>query len=607
MSILKRVQILVALLALGIVGVWAVRAIIPAFPMTERVVRVGVNDSPPYAIVRPDGSPDGFSVEVLNEAARRARIRLQWIACPEGPERALKSGKVDVWHILTDIPERHAWAFFTDPWLRTQFAFAVPDNSPIRTAKDAAGRRVSYTDTVLQARLAKQFFSASGLVPGPLRNVLRAVCRGEADAAFIDKMEMLRRLLSRPPDCDSFPLRLIPLDGANYQMALGATQSGLSAARELRAQIASMAQDRTLDGLHSKWLSDTSDETRIVSELTESRQRSRLFRLCAAILAAVVVLLAVLAYRERMVRQATKSAYEFASTVLDRAGGLVLICDRHGRVVRFNQACEEATGKTLQTVRNKTSWDVFVPDEERQAVQAIFENLAGGVPQSHHEYHWQTLDGPRLFCWSHTVLMNISGRVDYIIATGIDISKREAAEQRLGYEASHDALTNLVNRRQFLRELDAAFGTASCGGSGFSLVLADLDHFKIINDTYGHEGGDHVLAFLAHVFRSELGVCDLAGRLGGDEFCLLIRSSGVESILERIRIHLMNHEFRSLSGQTFHAAFSLGIAKWSDSVLRPVELLRAADQALYEAKDRARHMSRLHLSQAFRQTTIKVA
>jgi len=137
---------------------------------------------------------------------------------------------------------------------------------------------------------------------------------------------------------------------------------------------------------------------------------------------------------------------------------------------------------------------------------------------------------------------------------------REAAEEKLGYEASHDALTNLLNRRQFLRELEIAISGAKSGVATFSLALADLDDFKIINDTHGHESGDDVLVHLAAVLSGELGAGDVAGRLGGDEFCVLIRNSSAESVLGRIKERLMDYEFRSATGETFHAAATFGLA-----------------------------------------------
>ncbi len=581
---MKRVRLSIALSAVAIAGAGAGWITFLGPSKTAEVVRIGINNSPPYSIVYRDGSYSGFTVEVLSEAARRRGMAIQWVVAPEGPDLALKSGKVDVWHLLTDLPERHQWAYYTDPWLRTQFALAVRENGAIKSVRDATGRRVSYTNTPLASSLARRFLPHFIPVAEAAGLELKALCSGSADAAFIDMKHLIPRLLHPNEVCSSFPLEIITVDGASFRMAIGATRKGFGKAKELRAEITSMAQDLTLDALYRKWLRDTTDETGIVKELTEAQQRSRLFRYCAAILGALVVLLAVLIHRERTVRQAVKSAYEFAEAALDAAGGLVFISDRSGRIVRLNRACQRITGKTLEEVRNRTSWEVFVPPEERVEVHKLFTVLAGGVSHSDHEYHWQTCEGPRLFSWSNTVLVNKAGRVDYIIATGIDISNREAAERKLDYEASHDALTNIANRRLLMRELDTAFAAAQAGGDGFSLVLADLDCFKAINDAYGHDAGDEVLSYMARLLRSEVGAGDLAGRLGGDEFCVVLRSGPVEAPLKRIRDRLRAHEFRAASGETFHASVTFGCATWRHCMLYPSELLRTADQDLYLAK-----------------------
>ena len=565
-------------------GVWLALANSARIPA---VVRIGINNSPPYAIIHPDGSYSGFTIEVLNEAARRKGMVLQWIIAPEGPDIAIRTGKIDVWHLLTDLPERHKWAYFTEPWLRTQFVLAVPKNGAIRKLVDAAGRRISHTDVALQSRHAGNFFPESQLIPEPAGTELNAVCRGEADAAFIDMKHMLPRLLQRSSDCGTFPLDVIPVEHANFRMAIGATRSGFGAARELRAEITRMDQDQTLDSLYRKWLRDTTDETRIVSEMSDMRERSRLFRYAAAGFAALAVLLVILIYRERTVRNTVKSALEFATTALDAAGGLVFISDRHGRILRFNRACENVTGKTLEEVRNQVSWDVFVPPEERDQVQNLFAGLSGGLSHATDEHHWMTRDGARLFSWSNTVLLNEAGRVEHIIATGIDISHREAAERQLGYEATHDPLTNLVNRRGILREVESAFEAATTSDTEFSVAIGDLDRFKVINDAYGHEAGDDVLCFLAHVMLTELGPTDLAGRLGGDEFCIILRGADTRNPLERIRTCVCEHEFRAATGETFRTSVTFGIATWCRGFQQTADLLRAADRSLYECKAHA--------------------
>jgi len=540
-------------------------------------VRIGVNHSPPYAVVEANGSLSGFSVEILREAARRRGIRLQWIVVPEGSEPALKSGKVDIWYLYTDFPERHRFSYFTDPWLRLKYSLIVRESSPIRSLKDTVGRRIAYFPGPSEARLIPRLFPRSAWVQKQAGQELEPICTGDADAALIEIKSTVTRLLQGPLACGAVALRLLPLEGASFQMAIGATHNGIAAAKNLRAEISNLAKDRTLDRLHQRWFQFTSDETSIVNELSESRERSRRFLWGSVILLGVVVLLAVFIRREHRSRQ-------FASAVLDSAGGLLIICDARGRVVQFNRACREVLGKTFLEIRGREIWKVLVPPDEQVVARSTFSRLAKGDVGENAANCWHAPDGRRLLSWSNTVLLNRSGRVDYIIGNGIDISAHEAAEEKLGYEATHDSLTGLINRRQIMRELTGAMFAARERGETFRLAFADLDHFKLINDTYGHEAGDAVLIYLADVLREELQPVDLAGRLGGDEFCMLIRSPDADATMERIIRHLRRHQFLTEHGQPFHASLTIGLATYGESMRQPSDILRVADAALYQAK-----------------------
>jgi len=542
------------------------------------IVRIGVNNSPPYSVVSADGSLSGFSVEVLREAARRRGIRLQWIVCPESADTALRAGKVDIWHLYTDFPERHQFAYFTDPWLCLKYTLVVRDTSTIRSLEDTKGRRVSHFPGPTEVRLVPRLFPLSTIVRTDPGRELEPICTGEADAALIEIKSTVARLLKGPLSCGAVAMRLIPINDASYQMAIGANRSGLAEARILRAEISNMAQDRTLDRLHQKWFQFTSDETRIVNELSESQQRSRLFLWGAASLAVVIVLLVVLIRREQLSRR-------FTAAVIDGAGGLIVICDAAGRIVRFNRAFQVVLTKKSHEIRGKLIWEVLVPPHERLDAQSRFAQLAAGGEHVTVD-HWHAPDGNGLFSWSNTVLLNRSGHVAHIIGTGTDISLHEAVEEKLGYEAAHDPLTGTMNRRQFLRELEAAMAEAQRRGDPLYLAFADFDHFKLINDTYGHEAGDEVLVCFAKILRQELLPVDRAGRLGGDEFCLLIRNTDPEGTLLRIARRLRTEEFRAANGRIFHAGVTIGIASYCQTMDQPSDFLRVADRALYEAKRR---------------------
>lgn len=123
---------------------------------------------------------------------------------------------------------------------------------------------------------------------------------------------------------------------------------------------------------------------------------------------------------------------DFSAAVLNTAGALVLVLDPQGRIVRFNRACEKLTGYTFDEVEGKPFWDLFLIPEEVEPVKAVFEQLEAGQFPNAYENHWLTRDGGRrLIAWSNTTLLGKAGGVEYIIATGIDMTERRQAELAL--------------------------------------------------------------------------------------------------------------------------------------------------------------------------------
>ncbi|MBR8839329.1 MAG: PAS domain S-box protein [Stigonema ocellatum SAG 48.90 = DSM 106950] len=144
-------------------------------------------------------------------------------------------------------------------------------------------------------------------------------------------------------------------------------------------------------------------------------------------------------YREINERQKTEESLNternFISAVLDTASALVVVFDPQGRIVRFNQACEQTTGYTFDEVRNRYLWNLFLLPEEVESVKAVFEQLRCGQAdqvQKGYENYWVTKDSSRrLISWSNTILQNYQGMVEYVIATGTDITERKRAEEEL--------------------------------------------------------------------------------------------------------------------------------------------------------------------------------
>ena len=173
-------------------------------------------------------------------------------------------------------------------------------------------------------------------------------------------------------------------------------------------------------------------------------------------------------------------------------------------------------------------------------------------------------------------------------AVALDNARLHDIVQR---QAITDDLTGLVNRRRFIEALDAEIERARGFGSPLTIVLADLDNFKQVNDEFGHHGGDVVLRAFADLIRSHVRDVDVSGRLGGEEFAILLPETdgaGAARVAERMRSSLNEVAIPLSEGAKIHVASSFGVAELAPGQSGD-DLLRAADAALYRAKDEGKN------------------
>ncbi len=169
------------------------------------------------------------------------------------------------------------------------------------------------------------------------------------------------------------------------------------------------------------------------------------------------------------------------------------------------------------------------------------------------------------------------------------------AREKLRFEAMHDSLTNLLNRAALLERLDEELARAARTGNPVSVIMIDLDHFKRVNDNYGHAAGDAVLRTAAILFKSVLRPYDVVGRIGGEEFLVVLPDCDLDcanGVADRLGQRLRSHSIKTPAA-LLNVTASLGVASSSQQldVLGSEELTRAADGALYKAKRGGRDRS----------------
>ena len=176
--------------------------------------------------------------------------------------------------------------------------------------------------------------------------------------------------------------------------------------------------------------------------------------------------------------------------------------------------------------------------------------------------------------------------------------KIDLATARLVYQASHDALTGLINRREFEQRLERTLQSAVQQGRDHALCYMDLDQFKVINDTCGHAAGDELLRQLALLLKSHLRERDTLARLGGDEFALLLENCSLDDALEvadLFRTEVQRFRFK-LEDRIFAIGMSVGLVAIHQDSSTSASLLSAADAACYVAKDRGRNQIHVYES-----------
>lgn len=205
-------------------------------------------------------------------------------------------------------------------------------------------------------------------------------------------------------------------------------------------------------------------------------------------------------------------------------------------------------------------------------------------------------DGRRIVVLENSrAVRNEQGKVLYYEGTLTDITEAHDLSRQLSFEASHDALTGLINRREFelrlQRALEGAFGTQAV----HALCYLDLDNFKVINDTCGHIAGDELLRQLASILQKKIRSNDVLARLGGDEFGALLHNCPIDNATE-VATELLGviDQFQFVWGQNaFSVGASIGVVPIDGHQRRVTQALSAADAACYAAKDQGRN--RIHV------------
>jgi diguanylate cyclase (GGDEF)-like protein/PAS domain S-box-containing protein len=294
--------------------------------------------------------------------------------------------------------------------------------------------------------------------------------------------------------------------------------------------------------------------------------------------------------REAM-RKKTEDNLRKLSRAVEQSASAVLITDRNGIIEYVNPWFTRITGYTVAEVLGKTPRVLKSGDTHPETYKRMWDTILSGKEWTG-ELNNAKKDGEHYWCLEViSPLKDDSGAITHFVAVTEDISERKQTEQTIRHLAFHDPLTGLPNRRLFNDRLHQAAAMRHRRDNAFALMLLDLDRFKTVNDTLGHDIGDALLKAVAARLQGSTRQGDTLARMGGDEFALITLEVSQPEDVARLAEKLLDvlKEPFLLYGHELYVTTSIGVTLYPADASDADALIKNADIALYRAKDLGRN------------------
>jgi diguanylate cyclase (GGDEF)-like protein/PAS domain S-box-containing protein len=358
-----------------------------------------------------------------------------------------------------------------------------------------------------------------------------------------------------------------------------------------REQINSIRSE--LDLLNQSMLAQAIRFSDTIADGARSLSRTATVLSVASILLFTVLLIGVFLWAVRGMR---RSQLRFWATFERAPVGMSLV-DADGRIGEINDALCNFLERSAESLPGELLTR-FADPRDRSSLQQALEEEALGRNPGQHRLEARFIRPDRSVAWGKLSISSHDRTRDGHPSTIVvieDISETRSLSAELAYQAAHDQLTGLANRREFERSLNQLLRENRLASQRHAVCLIDLDQFKLINDTFGHLAGDAVLVRLAERIHHCLRDGDLLARLDGDEFGVIMRNCGIETaarIAGRLRDTVSTFEFR-WEERPIQMSASIGVIEINHATQDAARLMQQVDLLCYEAKEQGRNQVRV--------------
>ena len=559
-------------------------------------VRIGVYENPPKIMLGPDGAPSGILGELIQEIALREDWQLEAVPCHwDACLQLLQKGEIDLMPDVAFSEQRQTqMSFHHRPALHSWSQVFRRADVQIDSVLDLDQKRIAILAGSIQQHYLNQIRQEFGIqmeliLVSDLQSALTQVSEGKADALATNNLfggYHANGYNLEPTSILFQPARLYYAAPLNQRIDL-------------------------LERI-DHWLESWGDEpdspyNRILKGWQSSVEVSVIPRFVwvglISLLGLLLLALITMRYLRQKVQrtqQELKMSDDKLTTILNNLQAYVYIKDPQHHYLYVSPKVCELFGCTEEEIIGNTDAAFFDSNSAAEIFRLDDRALMSGDSIVKEEVN--KLPGenePRTFLSVKVPMRDSKGQIYALCGLATDISEQKRHKKEVHQLIFYDVLTGLPNRRLLMDRLQHSLASRHNQQGNGAVILIDLDNFRTLNDTLGHQAGDQLLTGIATRLSEQIRASDTLARFGGDEFMLLLEDlsaddtlllNQVEQVLDKI-IAALEHPFR-IQNQEYTTSASLGVALYSDSKHNPEELIKRAELAIYDAKKVGRNQIR---------------